>query len=64
VAADLLDDSQGDAGVAPLREGCAAETVGASSFNADSLASFSEDDGGRVAADVSPMVPGWRLGNR
>jgi hypothetical protein len=32
--------------------------VGASSFNADSLAGFSEDSGGRVAGNVPPVMFG------
>jgi len=58
VTADLLDDSQRNASITHLREGCAAEAVGASSFNADSLASFSEDSGGRVAGNVPPVMFG------
>jgi len=56
VAANLLDYPERDASIAHLREGCAAETVGASSFNADSLASFSENSGGRVAGNVPPVM--------
>ena len=56
MAADLLDDSQRDACIAHLGEGRSPKTVGASSFNADTLASFSEDSGGRVAGNVPPVM--------
>jgi len=56
MAADLLDYPQRNAGVAHLSQSSAAEAVGASSFNADSLAGFSEDSGGRVAGDVPPVM--------
>jgi hypothetical protein len=56
MAADLLDYPQRDACIAHLREGCVAEAVGASSFNADSLASFSENSGGRVTGNVPPVM--------
>jgi hypothetical protein len=55
VTADLLNYRERDAWIARLREGCAAEAVSASSFNADSLAGFSEDSGDRVARKVSPV---------
>ncbi len=56
MAADLLDHPQRDAGVRHLGQCGAAEAVGAGSLDADSLAGFSEDDGGRVAGNVPPVV--------
>ncbi len=56
MATNLLDYPERDASIAHLREGCATETVGASSFNADALAGFSENNGGRIAGDVPPVV--------
>ncbi len=56
MTANLLNYPQRNSGVAHLSQGSAAEAVGASSFNADSLASFPEDSGSRVAGDVPPMM--------
>ena len=56
MAADLLDDSQRDACIAHLSQGSAAEAVGASSLNTDSLASLPENSGGRIAGNVSPVM--------
>jgi len=58
MTADFLNYAQWDASVAHLSQGSAAEAVGASSFNADSLAGFSEDSGGRVAGNVPPVMFG------
>ena len=56
MAANLLDYPQRDACIAHLSQGSASEAVSASSFNADSLASFPEKTRRRVAGDVPPVV--------
>ena len=58
MAADLLDYPQRDAGVTHLSQSRAAETVGASSLDTNSLTGFSEKTRRRVAGDVTPMMSG------
>jgi len=56
MAANLLDDSQRNPCVTHLSQGRASEAVSASSFNADTLASFSEKTRRRVAGNVPPVM--------
>ena len=58
MAADLLDYPQRDACVTHLSQGGAPEAVSASSFNADTVASFPQKTRRRVAGDVSPVMSG------
>jgi hypothetical protein len=53
MTADFLNHSQGNTSIAHLSESRAAEAVGASSLNADSLESFSQYQASRVGVDVT-----------